>query len=397
VKNLELRRLSPRTAEEYQSYLRWFVEGQPLGRMPIASVTSAMVGSWLAEVRASMGALMVARVYSFVSSVFNAAVRDGVIDRMPCTVRGASNAPWAAPKTIASPDEVAALMQVVPDRYRALVSYRPASTCWLPGLGKGGGQRVGEAQVRIQWPVPGDGLVRAGGVVLGPVVVGVGDQRHRSHRGAAARTSASRSRVRVPVLPCCAYPGAHVPQLRSGSDEVLEPKRVERAAVVRHDRDRRDDVAVAVAGTGVDQGGGQTSSRSRPGRTRSLRSRRAGSRSGTRARALALRPVVPTASDTPGAAGRGLELGEVELATFVLVGGGQDQPLVTRQAQHGGLGDSVLGSYDSRCRPTGRDAGIGIAVAGGAEVRTRQNDNYDGLGVASQCRSITTFPPALTD
>lgn len=121
VKNLELRRLSPRTAEEYQAYLRRFVEGQPLGRMPMASVTSATIGAWLTHVRASTGASMAARVYSFVSSAFNAAVRDGVIDRTPCTVRGASNAPRATPKTIASPEEVAALMQAVPDRYRALV------------------------------------------------------------------------------------------------------------------------------------------------------------------------------------------------------------------------------------------------------------------------------------
>lgn len=32
-------------------------------------------------------------------------------------------------------------------------------------------------EVDVQGPVPGDGLVRAHGVVLGPVAVGVSDQR----------------------------------------------------------------------------------------------------------------------------------------------------------------------------------------------------------------------------
>ena len=53
----------------------------------------------------------------------------------------------------------------------------PASSCWqVLGLGKVGGQRVGQAQVDLQGPVPGDRLVRSHCVVLGPVVVGVRDE-----------------------------------------------------------------------------------------------------------------------------------------------------------------------------------------------------------------------------
>ncbi|WP_196217292.1 hypothetical protein [Cellulosimicrobium composti] len=41
----------------------------------------------------------------------------------------------------------------------------PASSCWqVLGLGKVGGQRVGQAQVDLQGPVPGDRLVRSHGV-----------------------------------------------------------------------------------------------------------------------------------------------------------------------------------------------------------------------------------------
>ena len=53
----------------------------------------------------------------------------------------------------------------------------PASSSWqIFGLGKVGDQRVGQAEVDVSGPVPGQRLVRADGVVLDPVVLGVGDQ-----------------------------------------------------------------------------------------------------------------------------------------------------------------------------------------------------------------------------
>jgi hypothetical protein len=53
----------------------------------------------------------------------------------------------------------------------------PASSSWqICGLGKVGDQRVGQAQMDVSGPVPGQGCMRAHGVVLDPVVLGVGDQ-----------------------------------------------------------------------------------------------------------------------------------------------------------------------------------------------------------------------------
>ena len=53
----------------------------------------------------------------------------------------------------------------------------PASSSWqIFGLGKVGDHRVGQTQVNVERAVPGQGLVRADGVVLDPVVLGVGDQ-----------------------------------------------------------------------------------------------------------------------------------------------------------------------------------------------------------------------------
>ena len=44
---------------------------------------------------------------------------------------------------------------------------------------KGGDRRVGQAQVHLPWPVPGDGLVRADPVVLDPVFLGVFGEHER--------------------------------------------------------------------------------------------------------------------------------------------------------------------------------------------------------------------------
>ncbi len=119
--NLPLRTLAPRTREEYEGYLRRFVTSDPLGAKPLRAVTSADVAEWLTRVRSSTGPGMASRTYSFVSSLFNAALRDQLVDRNPCTIRGASESPRASAKTIATPEETAALMAAIPERYRTLI------------------------------------------------------------------------------------------------------------------------------------------------------------------------------------------------------------------------------------------------------------------------------------
>lgn len=119
--NLALRRLSPRSREEYDRYRERFITDRSIGRAALRSVTSLDVAAWLTEVRASTGPTMATRVYGFLSSIVNAAVRDGLLDRSPCTVRGASSAPRASAKTVASPAEVAVLLKHLPERYRVMV------------------------------------------------------------------------------------------------------------------------------------------------------------------------------------------------------------------------------------------------------------------------------------
>jgi len=119
--NLPLRKLAPRSREEYEGYVRRFVTPDSLGATPLRAVTSTDIGEWLKRVRAATGPGMAARTYSFVSSMFNAAYRDQLVDRNPCTIRGASEAPRASAKTIATPEETAALMAAIPERYRTLI------------------------------------------------------------------------------------------------------------------------------------------------------------------------------------------------------------------------------------------------------------------------------------
>ncbi|MFI2488518.1 tyrosine-type recombinase/integrase [Promicromonospora kroppenstedtii] len=120
-RNLALRHLSPRSREEYDRYRERFITDKPIGRAGLRSVTSLDVTAWLTDVRASTGPTMAARVYGFLSSIFNAALRDGLVDRSPCTVRGASSAPRASAKAVATPAEVAALLGHLPERYRVMV------------------------------------------------------------------------------------------------------------------------------------------------------------------------------------------------------------------------------------------------------------------------------------
>src|SRR5665647_934789 len=93
----------------------------------------------------------------------------------------------------------------------------PASSRWqVLGFGKVGDGGVGVAEVDLDGAVPGDRLVGSDGVVLDPVSLGVGCQVQgvwdlfEEH---PARTSGTRSRVRVTRSARGADVGADVAQL----------------------------------------------------------------------------------------------------------------------------------------------------------------------------------------
>lgn len=118
---LAARELSPSYRNECERYLERFVTHDTLGQMPIRSVSPTDVKAWLAEVRGATGKVMAARVYAFVSSVFKAAVVDGVIPSTPFRVKSASQAKRQRPKTSATAAEVAAVLEHLPETYQAMV------------------------------------------------------------------------------------------------------------------------------------------------------------------------------------------------------------------------------------------------------------------------------------
>lgn len=112
---------APRTAEEYAGYRRRFVDALPLGRKVLSAVSPEDVREWLTTVREQTGPTMAARVYGYVSSVFNRATDEDLIIKSPCRVRGAATARRTSKTTPATPAEVAALLDHLPEHYRALI------------------------------------------------------------------------------------------------------------------------------------------------------------------------------------------------------------------------------------------------------------------------------------
>ncbi|WP_324650888.1 tyrosine-type recombinase/integrase [Georgenia sp. H159] len=119
--NLSLRDLAPRTREEYESYVERFLAHDELGRKSLRAISARDITSWYTRLQDQTGKTMTARVYGFLSSVFNAAVRDRLIDHNPCTIRGASEAPRRSKKTIATPEQIAEALLHLDERYRAMI------------------------------------------------------------------------------------------------------------------------------------------------------------------------------------------------------------------------------------------------------------------------------------
>ena len=97
--------------------------------LPLAAITPAIVRKWYAKVlRGKGGRRSIGQAYSFGRAVMNAALRDDAIERNPFQIPGAS-ADKAKERLIATPAEVAALIDAITPRYRAAVAL--ATWCTL--------------------------------------------------------------------------------------------------------------------------------------------------------------------------------------------------------------------------------------------------------------------------
>ena len=89
--------------------------------MPIATITPPTIRAWHAKaLRGNGGRTSISQSYRFIRSVLNVAVRDGAIVRNPCQIPGAGTQ-RAPERPIATPAQVAALINAITPRYRAAV------------------------------------------------------------------------------------------------------------------------------------------------------------------------------------------------------------------------------------------------------------------------------------
>jgi hypothetical protein len=112
-------RIGPRYRETCERNLRPHLV--PLYDVPLRALTPAVVREWYSSaLRGSGGRISIQQAYRFLRAVMNTAVRDGAIVKNPCQIAGAGT-DRAKERPVASPAEVAALVEAITPRYRAAV------------------------------------------------------------------------------------------------------------------------------------------------------------------------------------------------------------------------------------------------------------------------------------
>lgn len=93
----------------------------PLDGVELRALTPVVIRKWhAAALRGNGGRTSIAQSYRFLKTVLNAAVRENGITKNPCNIPGAG-ADRATERTVASLDELAALVEAITPRYRAAV------------------------------------------------------------------------------------------------------------------------------------------------------------------------------------------------------------------------------------------------------------------------------------
>lgn len=111
------RALAPRTAEHYRDIAaRWLT---PLDARPVTQITRADVAAWYAQLPDHP--TMRKHSYAFLRQVMGAAVREGLIEKNPVDIPGASAKTTPAKFVLPTADQVAALADAMPPEHRLAV------------------------------------------------------------------------------------------------------------------------------------------------------------------------------------------------------------------------------------------------------------------------------------
>lgn len=111
--------IKPRTRAEYQRLLDDVIL-PAFGHMQLKTITPAAVREWHARLPASTPTSN-ARAYSLLRTICRSAMNDDLISANPCRIVGAGEAPRASKTEPATPEELAAIVAALPQRYRLMV------------------------------------------------------------------------------------------------------------------------------------------------------------------------------------------------------------------------------------------------------------------------------------
>lgn len=113
------RGIKPKTREGYEHLLARYLL-PTFGEQPLVAVTPADVRAWWGEMDPSTPTVR-ARSYALLKAILNTALSDDLVTTNPCRIRGASNTMRAREVRPATVEEIAAVVEAMPEQYRALV------------------------------------------------------------------------------------------------------------------------------------------------------------------------------------------------------------------------------------------------------------------------------------
>lgn len=111
------RKLKPRTREHYRGLLAGHLAS--FADVPLRKITPEMVNKWHAML--PTGPTMKAHAYSLLRTILNTAAAYDLIRANPCRIRGAGNAKRKVKAKPATLEELAVIIDSMPNEYRAMV------------------------------------------------------------------------------------------------------------------------------------------------------------------------------------------------------------------------------------------------------------------------------------
>jgi len=112
------RPLRPRTAEHYRALLDGWLK--PFADKPMVAVDRAMVAAWYRKLPEDKPTMR-SHAYSLLRSIMRTAVADGLVEKNPVDIHGASAKPSPADLDLFTPEQISELADLMPPRHRMAV------------------------------------------------------------------------------------------------------------------------------------------------------------------------------------------------------------------------------------------------------------------------------------